>query len=481
MWALRRRVSEEGRLYRVLVLKSRKPGITTYCVGESFHAVWSRAGYHVMTVGSRADDIRKTHEIADRFERNLREPLRHTRTLERIRRIRFPVLDSSMWVDSARSADPGRSTTIHRVHLTEVAQWSADDFERVSVAAFNAMAPGKGEAVLESTPRGRNHWHQLWRDAGRPGSMWARVFLPWYWDPANVHPAVGSFGEPASSDERELIATAAQRYGHAITAEQLAFWRLKCEEPGGADAALQEFPWDDESCFLQGQLAVFPAAHLALNASALAVQPRDRYGIAYPEWARVYTAPKEGGVYAIGADVAEGLADGDWSTAFVLDCRTGEQVASVRCRCPEAEFAERLAWLGKLYNRALLAPEVNNHGHAVVSHLVRVLGYPNLYQREDLDARGVRSRKPGWLTSSATKPVLVTELAKALRDRGLRLADPETLAEFAAYEHKSGGGYGAPDAAGAHDDLVMAAGIAWQVRAQALAARDTGGSVKPWF
>lgn len=453
----------EGRRVRIRVLKSRQWGITTYGLGRSFHFVWGRRGHKVITVGSRGEDVEKAHEIPDRFDELLAPDLRLTRTRERKRRIKFTRTDSAMWVDSAEAVDPGRSTTIQRVHFTEVAKWSLDHYDSAKKAAWNALAP-QGEIFEESTPRGRNHWYQAWRECFEPKSEWTGVFLPWFLDATNRLPAIPGVDEdPPTAEERERIRRAEAAHGFRIDDAQVRFWRSKVSELGLA-GALQEFPWDDETCFVVRLSAVFDP--FTLGAAPWPRIETDVRGARLPEWIAVRELPRAGARYAIGADTASGSPDGDFDAAYVLDRETGREVARLRGRFGTTAMASRLNWTGRWYNGALIAVEGHPSatGVVVARELVQVHRYPRVYHHRNPGVRRERERRePGLPMTAPMKQSLIDALREALRLKEFAYACPDLDRELHDFEYLDGGGMGAPD--GAHDDCVMAAAIAnWAVR-----------------
>ena len=86
--------------------------------------------------------------------------------------------------------------------------------------------------------------------------------------------------------------------------------------------------------------------------------------------------------------------------------------------------------------------------------------YPNLYMRrapEEKVQQGVVGMY-GFHTNRRTKPIIISNLVAILRDEGYVERNEEALAEYATYEKKQNGSYGATD--GHHDDFVMARAIA---------------------
>lgn len=174
----------------------------------------------------------------------------------------------------------------------------------------------------------------------------------------------------------------------------------------------------------------------------------------------VWAVPDPADRYVIGADVAEGLEHGDYSCAQVLSITRGSQVAMWHGHIPPDEFADELSKLGRWYGNALIGVEANNHGLTTVTAL-KNLRYPAIYRDRSVDQV---TKKPknrlGWYTSRTSKPLMIDELAMALKAGELGVYDKRTLAELKTYvRDERGQMHGSP-----HDDTVMALAIANQMR-----------------
>ena len=148
----------------------------------------------------------------------------------------------------------------------------------------------------------------------------------------------------------------------------------------------------------------------------------------------------------------------------MIDNRTGRQAAVLRCRdLGEEEYAHQVYCLGKWYNWALVGVE-NNYSSYPTRELER-LGYPRLYVREVEDSFTHRLRKSyGFLTTAVTRPVLIAGLQTLMRQTPEAVVDRETLSEMLTFIYNE---RRRPEAqAGAHDDLVLALGIAHFIRGQ---------------
>jgi len=177
----------------------------------------------------------------------------------------------------------------------------------------------------------------------------------------------------------------------------------------------------------------------------------------------VWQEPERWSGYVLGVDTAEGLGHGDYSCVQVIDAKNGEQVAVWHGRIPPDELATEVYRIGLWYGNALCCVEANNHGLTTITQL-RQLGYPNLYRRRSLNQTSQRvSQEFGWLTTRTSKPLMIDELAQALKNEELLLHDEYTFAELRTFTRNDRGQMsGSP-----HDDRVMSLALANQMRKHA--------------
>lgn len=176
---------------------------------------------------------------------------------------------------------------------------------------------------------------------------------------------------------------------------------------------------------------------------------------------RIYHRPKDRYPYVIGGDTA-----GDGSDSFVgqvLDNTTGEQAATLRHQSDEDLYAKQMYCLGMYYNTALIGIETNWSTYPVME--LERLRYPRQYVRESVDDYTHKVRHAfGFWTSTKTRPIIISELIKAVRDDVSILNDDTTMGEMLTFvrdEH-----YKPVAEDGAHDDCVMALAIAHHIRPQ---------------
>jgi phage terminase large subunit len=116
------------------------------------------------------------------------------------------------------------------------------------------------------------------------------------------------------------------------------------------------------------------------------------------------------------------------------------------------------------YNKALIAVEANFNIYPI-KELTR-LGYLNQYVRKREDTfTGGFVKSYGFMTTLATRPVIISELVKIARENIGWVNEYVTLSEMQTFVRNE---KGRPEAmAGCHDDCVMALAIAYHALEQA--------------
>jgi len=305
--------------------------------------------------------------------------------------------------------------------------------------AWTAIYPATevgGQIIGISTANGFGNWfHRFYNSAKAGDNNFVAMFFPWDSVP--------------SRDE----------HWYRARTKDMEPWQLS-----------QEYPATDEEAFIASGNPAFDTDMLKkqvvvaapLYEGLLAAAEDGQFVLVkVPEPSlKVWEKPEQGMMYAIGADVATGAQDGDYSTAHVVCANTGKVVAVFRERIVPEDFSETLANLGMWYNTALLAPERNTHGLVVVRRLSYDLNYPNLYRHVRDNIQQSVTRNVGWHTNQGSKMVLVDELGAALRRGKLKVHCEDTFEELVAFSRKVRGGGNTIYEGKPHDDLVISLGIA---------------------
>lgn len=171
----------------------------------------------------------------------------------------------------------------------------------------------------------------------------------------------------------------------------------------------------------------------------------------------IYKQPEKNGTYVVGADTAEGLSNGDYSTCTVINVETKDIVAIYQEHIPPDEFKDVVIAIGRYYNNALLAIESNKDGLWVNNEVERA-GYANMYYRQRIDDVTKQVSKTfGWKTDRNTRDSMLTELRAVFTEKEF-LVEP-LLDEMQAFVRNS---RGKPEAmSGKHDDLIVSTAIAY--------------------
>lgn len=170
--------------------------------------------------------------------------------------------------------------------------------------------------------------------------------------------------------------------------------------------------------------------------------------------------------YLIGADVARG--DGkDFSAASVLDINTGEVVAEYRGKIKTNDFSEFLVNTGQNYNNALIIPESNSFGDAVIQRILE-LEYEDLYFSTKAagghsfgvlthwESIGNRSARAGLHTTSVSRPAMLQKLEELIRLGIITIYSKRCYDEFTTFIWKGQ----RPEATrGSTDDIIMSLAI----------------------
>ena len=227
----------------------------------------------------------------------------------------------------------------------------------------------------------------------------------------------------------------------------------------GIDLFKQEYPSYPEEAFLTTGRPVFNQEQLTEQLEA-APDIKERLALENEEFVEhqrgellVYRTHDPGERYVIGADVAMGVSQGDYSVAQVLDTRK-RQVAVWRGQVHPDYFADVLYELGFYYNEALVIVENNGHGILTCTRLGKDYAYPNFYTETVIDKiTDKETTKLGFTTTAKTKPLIIDELRASVREGELKLNDKTTLREMMTYVVTQTGSMEAEP--GCHDDCVM--------------------------
>ena len=451
------RAKRAGRPPRFLILKYRRGGVTTLQQALGYWTTWAEPDSFVATLAHRTEDTRTIFMMVSRFYDRQAPDRRHRKTTAGVHHLEFPGWGSVYKAETAGASGAFRGSRLTRLHISEAAHCT--DLRAVHTSVSDAIEDRP--YVMESTPNGRagrgEAFYEFWQTAKRGESDFITLFFPWHSDPRNVVPLLEPDELGTLSDAEARLKA---RFG--LSLEQVKWWRHKrralVADGRSASVIYQEHPNDDESCFLTSGESYY-AGELIDRAYEGCRQPippselTSEYGALWSSIEsgrlRIWEEPRARARYVIGVDPAEGVGRDDTAICGV-NFDTGEQAFAFHRNdiAPDligSEFLGHpdhgLGWLWRSSGSgapAYVVVERENHGHAVLTGLLRVSRYPYDMVHHDVDAR-VRDANPsnraGWRHNHVQ---LTNEVGRTLRESFPVVRDVETVASIQNVSNEQG-------------------------------------------
>lgn len=470
IWRVLKDMLARGIPIRLVLLKARQYGISTFMQGFLLWIAMTRQGQNCLIIGQNLDMAALLFEKAELMWEIAPEwvrPVRDSKT--RGKRLAFGGKNRSLlYVDTAENRDAGRSGTFQHVHCTEIPFWP--DAKRTMDGLLQSVPRDSGTTVVvESTAHGEgDYFHLLWEGAADPSDKnwngFTQLFIPWF--------AMESYRRTPFNGE--LLPSWLEDLGkeYDLDKAQLCWYHDKYNEfDCDIDTLFQEYPSSAEVAFKSSGTPFFNRKSLDHQREKHVRKPI-RTGMYVvrnerPEWLdgdgslHVWEEPVNGASYTMGVDVSTGRA----ADSSVLQVLKGlEQVASFRGKIDADELADLASWVGAVYNDALIVPERNGVGEATLLRLVNTLHYPNIYTNYRLDTTtGRESQDFGFTMHKGNRMALLDDVNSHVRTGRLIIHDDRTLREMERFVFTDETGKKAEAAPGSHDDMVMALALAVHV------------------
>lgn len=473
IWRAVRWQLERGLPVRIVILKSRQVGASTMIQAFSFWRSHMNDNTASVTLAHIEVSATKLFEMQRTFYDNLplSGPLAVEKKIHNRKGIIFKGTRSSTRVVAVGKGS-GRGFTCQTLHASEVAFY--DDAPATMTAIKQAVPKLPNSAVfLESTPAGYGgEFHEAWRDAKAGKSDYLPVFIAWFDDPECSMPAKITALDLQTHEDDEYGNEVALRAEHDLTLDQLQWRRntIDNECSGDIERFLQEYPSDDETCFLTAGRPVFRKAGLdyQLNSTVpmidaatlppacevesdhegapdasgapLIYVPERRLAVVrqYRGRLRIYEKPEPRVMYIAAAEPSEGDPGSDPSPVVVLNRMKLSVAAVLYTRMPPDLLSKYAVRLSMIYNEALLIWEANNHGAAFTDG-VRESEYGNVYMRRTSeDSVSMKpSDKMGYWTATRSKQNAINTLRTYIRDAPNKnyppITDPDLCHELPAW------------------------------------------------
>ena len=445
----------------IICLKARQIGLTTLAAAYAFWTAFFRDDHPWLLVSAGEEAAKRAIQRIKYGYARLPAWMKERGPKVTTDAAQMLGFDNNSKIEAlASTAAAGRGDSVFGVIFDEAAHMQ--DAESV----FGALEPlCYGIMIVFSTAKGMGNWfHERWLDSELKDSEWTGVFYPW-----------------SAVPERD----------------QAWYDRTKLKYRGQEWLFFQEYPSTPEEAFAKsGQVAIsdslledqhwcpptaryrwIPYAHRWEPLETVADQDDvtlyvwQEPTVERDQFNRVVRKPN----YVIFCDTAEGLAHGDFNSVSVFDANTMEEVAALETRYPIEYLGELLEALGYWYHTALIAVERNNTGLVPITYLSKDAAYPRLFRMPAMGKRKFeeRTERYGWLTTAQTKPKMIHDFTKALRDEELTLHNERFREQMRTFVRDGKGSYNATD--GNHDDVIIATLGAYQ------ALLDVGEYPTVWY
>jgi len=477
---------------RFIILKARREGVSTF-FSLLITAIAALNDYvQAMVIAQDKEATQRIWAMSKLFRDQ--SPLR---ALGQVRGHTIQYRASAITLATAGSPETARSGQLTCFHGSEVAFWK----DPAALVAVLQCLPRRRDVfslgVIESTANGMAEdgalFHQEWLRACRRQTSFVPIFLPWH-----------TFPDYTDDDATPLtlLPSDLDRYGDEarlrreldLTWGQVRWRRQTINDDcqGSLDTWNQEYPATPEMAFIMSGHPFFRPEELVWCEPTITPGSQGTLDIVHGRitWqpqpggpVTIFRRPEPGHAYVIGADSAMGLEGGrhSKSAAEVLDMDTLEQVAEFDAPLAPHAFAKQLALLGKVYNMALLAPEIQSSGggggRELLVYLQQNWGYYHLHRwiRVDRITKG-QAVMYGWETNSATRPRMLSRLREHVQEQTMTLHSRSLLTQLACFGENDAGKL---EALAGYDDLLMALGIALISRSENYVATRHSAPVRP--
>jgi len=485
---------ERKRPMRVVVLKARRQGISTFT--DSLLAVHAmgRDGTNSMVV---THDYKSSKELF-KVPRTLvtdnlpgAKPLKSVLNLPAMtqHKITFPHPggDSYLTIATAGNLEGGRGVSLTDLHLSEMAFYPGES----TFAALLPTVPHAVDTIIvgETTANGRTgigeSFFSFWNSTVRGDTEFIATFLSWLEDPTCVDYDLNVDDAPIDDEERLLMVEGVNIDGKKIkaTKAQIAWRRKTVNSPacrGYVEVFDQEYPRTPDVAFISTGEPAFTREEMAIARNS--VQPFTGVTGSWPRKVEIakdgehiyckensvspilqWEPPLKDHRYYFGVDAARGKDEGDFAAIVGFDGDTGHQVLRYQQRVDPEYLARLCNYIGLYYNRAMMCIELTgNLGLWCQSRMRDYFHYPNLYRwrgtRDDKVSPGTTGGKRGgtygWETTYRSRERAMITFRESILHRMCTIRDEEVVRQMDICTRKDT--WERWEIAFGHDDVLMA-------------------------
>lgn len=477
-----------GKKFRIRVMKCRRANISTIYVAIGYHIVRFNENKKGLVFADRLETSRKLRRILDVFyqtddlydkpevgKRTQAEGLYlHAAGVPRDETAR----DSFILIGSGEQANSGIGGSL------DFMLWSEASLTNDATTHWTTISPSLKGAIFdvaESTPSLTGQDEVIFPEFEKPTDGCDRKFISWLDvaeyridDQIKIKDFAPYIDHNLYGKEAEIMAE------HNVSIPQMLWRRMKLDDLKSISSFRQVFPISLEEAFY-GSAGLFfhktiidmtkPEKKYDIIMSSFSDQGNGRMSLVNDDsgaW-KIYDRASIEYNYLIATDIAEGKSadkegrDPDYSVAMIFRLSNPiMEVGMLRERIPPEILAEQVGAAAKYYNDALIMPERNGPGLAMLVRLLQI--YQNVYkQQKHQSGSFVQTMDFGFQTTSPSKVYALSCLLQQIRDqgRGLKIQSDIVRVEMSKFA-QNGSKFGA--LSGYHDDTIsclwlMAVGV----------------------
>ncbi len=477
------RQERRGAPRRVVILKVRQNGISTFTLAVFLHALLTVANLNLRVVTDREELcetlLNRVKLMFQRLRMNDGSPWSlNPEKSNRDMIVMGAPFNSRIQVVSANTPNPGFGETNLYVDMEETSKWPDAEEKGKGIELALPELP-ETLAIDVSQAKGntgyfadkfRRAWYKQQglalpddlkqEDNGgvSDGSGWHAMFIPWFlheeyrWTKIGSNPPVlpepvrARIEKTLTPEERILLAQRFHIRGkppQCVSYDQLAWRRYYISEKcnGNLQTFHEQCPAFPEEALLASGRSAFNLEHVQLKmgthvraplAVAKLVESEGKPHLLHDRHGElsVWRWPAMGRQYVIGVDTAAGVRGGDPCVAQVIDAQTEALVAEWYGWEPPHAFGRTVKLLSDLYN-ATVAVETHPSQHGLaVYEAAEAAGCQRLFvQQRWEDREGKFVLRKGWIMSAQGKALVIDRVAIALADQNVDTPSKRLLQE----------------------------------------------------
>lgn len=462
---------------RIVILKARQLGFSTIAESILFKETTTKFNVNTGIITHQDEATKNLFNMSKLMYECLPQEMKPAKKASNAQELIFDNdkgtgLKSKIRCMTAGSQGVGRSYTYDNLHVSELAFWPGN--KKTTMTGLLQAVPNLPSTIIiiESTANGFEYFKEIWDGAVAGENDFIPLFVGWNELKDYQMPYTGF---ELTSEEIQL-----QR-DYNLSLEQLTWrrWCIRNNCSNDIEQFKQEYPITPEEAFISTGACYFNKEIIMGRINKIKnIKPLRKGYFSYSingnkisdiefidddkGYIDIYEEPKEGHPYVLGGDTA---GDGsDYFTGLVIDNSNSKQIAKLRHnKIDEDEYSRQIYCLGTYYNNALVGLE-NNYSTYPTKKL-KEYDYPKMYIREVEDnIPEVIQDKYGFLTTKATRPIILAMLKEIFRDNISYINDLDVLYEGLVFIKNEKGRVEAEQ--GKHDDLIMGLAITYYIRTQ---------------